>query len=322
MLGIDDPLANWTEDASTLIQQVVKQIFETRLALCRQGDVRNAVTLIGFVYRTAAHGLDAPVGLAPYVKGLEEVLGADWTSRAAICMRLSFAVTFDTTNVWRDAGFGVGSTTGIDLSWRDGSFVQAWLDGYSETQGEPMTAEIQAWQQGTPYRWTGTATARIDQVAKLAGLPEVYYRSTGEGRATVEIVPVVEAFDPKLERVDATGRLLIRFFSFSVVQEWCTVCGEEGQEKLLTDVPGLSWINMERGDEGKFNQRRGVPTSIGLERWYEMPLQGGVLNLTDSGRIAYAPARGWTPPGPGTWSVTGSLTVTAVPPRVRTIRSD
>jgi hypothetical protein len=251
------------------------------------------------------------------VKGLEEVLGEDWTNRAAVCTRLSFAVTFDTTNVWRDAGFGVGSTTGIDISWRDGSFVQARLDGYSETQGESMTAEIQAWQQGTPLRWTGTGPNRITQVTKLAGFPEIYYLHPGGGQATVEIVPVVETFDPKLARVDTTGRLLIRFFSAGHVEEWCTTCGDEGQAKWLTDVPGIYWINLERGDEGKFNQRRGVPTSIGLEHWYEMPLQGGVLEFANAGGITYAPAHGWTPPGPGTWSVTGPITVTPVAPRAR-----
>lgn len=77
---------------------------------------------------------------------------------------------------------------------------------------------------------------------------------------------------------------------------------------------GPTYINLERGDEGKFDQLRGVPTSIGRERWYELPLQGGQLALAEGGPRKVFPT---LHDPPGAWSVNGSLTVTAIPPGAR-----
>ena len=60
-----------------------------------------------------------------------------------------------------------------------------------------------------------------------------------------------------------------------------------------------------------FQQNRNNPATIGRERWYVLPLQGGTVNLTESGpfRLQGVAQNG------STWSVAGTLTVTVVPPR-------
>jgi hypothetical protein len=59
-----------------------------------------------------------------------------------------------------------------------------------------------------------------------------------------------------------------------------------------------------------FHQDRNNPLTIGAERWYVLPLQGGTVDLTEGGPIKL----GGINYNGSTWSVAGTLTVTVVPP--------
>jgi hypothetical protein len=302
----------------------VRKAYDERVRRCKRGDVRSAVGMINFLFR-ASRGFDPAVGVPPFAKAVSEVLGEDYPQRGAVCMRLRFRFDLSTTNEWR-LGNPLQQELSIwDAGWHDGTGnLEATLDGFSQTQGSPHTGLITAWQQGTLLRWFGSAEMTVDGLQPLARphpppppetceLPTdaraMTYRD-GKGTLKVEIVPMLEMFDDRLQRLDQTGRLQVRFAEDGSMEKIYT-CSVNGAQLNLGVYAVFKFIHQQRGDDGMFRQNRNDPRTIGRERWYELPLQGGTQDLTQAGAIV---SPGLAPAASNTWSMAGLFNVSVIPP--------
>jgi hypothetical protein len=306
------------------------------------------------VYRTGAYGVGSSVGVPPYVKDFDQILGTDWLQRAAVCFRLRFTLDLNTSNEWHQSVSLPGSVTGSlhDVGWSDQTSVDASLDGYSATLGEPVSSLITSWQRGIPLRWKGTSAMRIDALRGLPGADgspcsdytasQHQYRGA-EGDTTVEIVPDLETYDPQTQTVDSSLRLQVRFGEAGGAAQWVvrSIPGCTGDHLIHAYVPIFSWSSRARGDEGLFNQVRGMPLTIGTEIWYTLPFKNTVSNsyqlnmagpigdfnvkndpkVNDTGPCPSGPSGplpcNWNPQGsafPGSWNVDGTFTVRVIPP--------
>jgi hypothetical protein len=252
------------------------------------------------------------------------VLGEDWPQRAAVCLRLRFRLDVSTVNEWRLGGEDDPQYSVIDVGWHDGTGeIEAHLDGYSQSQGSPATALISGWQQGLLLHWVGEGALQVDDVKPLdrphrernpntcyeIGDARGYRYKNPQGTLKVEIVPVLETFDEQAQRLDESGKLQVRYAEQGTLDQY-TYCPIFDTETFDLSYTVFQFLHAQRGDDGKFRQNRSDQSTIGRERWYKLPLQGGTQDLTDGGPI--------TIPGlaqaASTWRVTGLFNVTVIPP--------
>jgi hypothetical protein len=321
VIGIDDALPDaYAKEASDLMQRIVRKTFDERLRRCKAGEVRSAVGMIAFIYRG---GLNPSIGIPPYDEPLTGVLGEDWQSRGAVCLRLRFRFDVSTVNEWRLSGNDPQDSL-VDAGWHDSTAaIEAHLDGYSESVGSPATALIAGWQQGTLLRWIGDGAMEVSDLKPLdrphrdpppttcyeVGDARSFRYKNPQGTLKVEIVPVLESFDERAQRLDESGKLQVRYAELGLIDQY-TFCPILGTETFDISYGVFGFLHAQRGDDGKFRQNRNDPTTIGRERWYKLPLQGGTQDLTDGGPIV-APG---VDSGSSRWQVTGLFNVTVIPP--------
>jgi hypothetical protein len=262
LTGVDDGLSDAdARDASELIQQIARLIFDARVAQCKHGDIRAAVILIGLLDR----GRGLPIGVPPYQKLEDEVLGEDWKDRAFICLGVGIRFELNT----RDE-YGHLYTP---VSWGERARTTTHIRGY--TSEPKLTARVPDWRR-VPYRyhWVGAGPIEIHSFKyEFNTACGAYWGwTTGPTYVEVEIVPFIEEIpDDSQEHLQVRFRGLGGFGLSKVIPTGSDECRAHDFARHLDCLSHL------RGDSGE-------PDDLDRrERWYRVSLHGGTASVVDGG---------------------------------------
>ena len=292
--GVDDALSDAdAQDASELIQEIARLIFDARIRQCKRGDIRAAVIMNELIQRPS--GL--PIGIPPYAKTDDEVLGEDWKLRAAICREVGLRFDLNTRNEYGNLYQPVG--------WGERGTTTARLQGYANVPRP--TARVPDWRR-VPFRWSWASADLIEihsftyQFNTACG--QYWAWKTTPASVEVEVIPFIEELPN-----DAVEHLQVRFRGkggFDLEKVLPTPdrpddCRAHDFERHLDCLSHL------RGDSGPPNadDRR--------ERWYRVPLGGDTVSVVD-GAAFPDPPPSYCFIGGTNWLVDGLFQITPVPP--------
>ena len=295
LAGVDDGLGDAdAKDASELIQQIARLIFDARVRQCKRGDIRAAVILISLLDR----GTGLPIGVPPYQKLEDDVLGEDWKNRAFICLQVGIRFDLNTRDEY-DHQFQL-------VRWGERATTTTHIRG---TTSDPKpTAQVPDWRR-VPYRyhWVGADPIEIHSFTyEFNTACGAYWAwTTGPAYVEVEIVPFIEEIPD-----DTKEHLQVRFrghggFSLNKVvpgpPEQPDACRAHDFARHLDCLSHL------RGDSGE-------PDDLDRrERWFRVSLHGDTVSVVDGGFFPDPPP-GTCFLGGRSWLVDGLFQITPVPP--------
>jgi hypothetical protein len=293
--GIENGLRDAdAKDASELIQQVARLIFDARIRQCKRGEIRAAVIMNELIQRPS--GL--PIGIPPYAKTDDEVLGEDWKVRAAICREVGIRFELNTRNEYNDPFTPIG--------WGESATSTARLQGYASVPRP--TAHVPDWRR-TPFRWHWVGADLFETHSFThdfnTACGAYWGWSPTATSVEVEVIPFIEELPN-----DTTEHLQVRFrgrggFDLEKVAptppDQPDACRPHDFERHLDCLSHL------RGDSG------GPDDDERREQWYTVPLDGDVVTVAAGGAFPDPPPGICFIGGSG-WLVDGVFQVTPVPP--------
>jgi hypothetical protein len=293
--GIENGLSDAdAREASELMQQVARLILDGRIRQCKRGEIRAAVIMNELIQRPG--GL--PIGVPPYAKTDDEVLGEDWKVRAAICREVGVRFELNTRDEYNDPFTPIG--------WGERATTIARLQGYAEVP-HPM-AHVPEWRH-TPFRWHWMSLGDPIEIHSFnhqfnTDCGQYWAWSPTLNSVEVEVIPFIE------ELPNDNEHLKVRFREhggfdldkvFPTPPDQPDACRAHDFERHMDCLSHL------RGDSG-------LPTADDRrEQWFRMPLDGDVASVTAGGAFPDPPP-GTCFIGGSSWLIDGVFQVSPVPP--------
>ena len=243
-------------------------------------------------------GTGLPIGVPPYQKLEDDVLGEDWKNRAFICLQVGIRFDLNTRDEY-DHQFQL-------VRWGERATTTTHIRG---TTSDPKpTAQVPDWRR-VPYRyhWVGADPIEIHSFTyEFNTACGAYWAwTTGPAYVEVEIVPFIEEIPD-----DTKEHLQVRFrghggFSLNKVvpgpPEQPDACRAHDFARHLDCLSHL------RGDSGE-------PDDLDRrERWFRVSLHGDTVSVVDGGFFPDPPP-GTCFLGGRSWLVDGLFQITPVPP--------